>query len=142
MIKNLSVNSKKFNIRKHEVHKLIKSIKDELKLQIDALEINFVDTHQIHSINKKYLNHDFSTDIITFDYSLNIGYLDGEIFISVPDAQINAKRYKVSINKELNRLIIHGILHLTGYDDRNIDEKKIMKSLENRLTYKNNFTLL
>lgn len=142
MIRNLTVNSNKFSIRKLEVHKLIKSLKDDLNFQIYALVINFVDTYHIHNINKEYLKHDYSTDIITFNYSENISLLDGEIIISVPDAAVNAKRYKVSLNKELNRLVIHGTLHLTGYDDQKKTEKKIMKTLENRLTYKNNFALL
>lgn len=142
MIKNLSINSKFKKLKKSEVHKLLGSLKQELNFSVEALIINFIDREEITEINKEFLKHDFSTDIITFNYSGSNTLIDGEIYISVGDAQINAAKFKVSESDELTRLVIHGVLHLLGYDDKNPDEKKIMKSLENRLTYKNNFTLL
>ena len=83
-----------------------------------------------------------ATDIITFNYSNVLDQIDGEIFISIEDALNNSKKYKVSLSDELVRLVIHGILHLLGYDDLNTSEKKIMKRLENKLLSKNNFGLL
>lgn len=142
MIKNLSIISEFKSLKKTSVHKLINFLMKELNFQIESLQINFVDSLTIKKINRDYLNHNYSTDIISFNYSGDNEILDGEIFISVCDAEFNAKKYKESLNKELNRLVIHGILHLIGYDDKKISEKKIMKTLENRLTYKNNFTLL
>ena len=142
MIKNISVTSNHSIVKKAEVHKLVKSLKNELNFEIDSLIINFINSDQIHKINKKYLSHDYSTDIITFNYSGSNSMLDGEIFISYQDAQNNAKKYEVSLNEELKRLVIHGILHLIGYDDTNESEKKIMKTVENELTNKYNFALL
>lgn len=142
MIKNLSVISEFKTLKKTSVHNLINCLMKELNFQIESLHINFVDSLTIKKINRDYLNHNYSTDIISFNYSGDDEILDGEIFISVRDAEFNAKKYKESLNKELNRLVIHGILHLIGYDDKKKSEKKIMKTLENRLTYKNIFALL
>lgn len=142
MIKNLSVSTSYSKIKKPAVHKLIKALRNQLEFKVDFLEINFISSDEIHILNKKYLKHDYSTDIITFNYSKNISVLDGEIFISYQDAAKNAKKYRVSLNREITRLIIHGILHLTGYNDVKVSDKKIMKTVENQLTYKNNFALL
>ena len=73
----------------------------------------------IHDINKSYLKHDYTTDIITFNYSNSLEQIDGEIFISIDDALSNSKKFKVTLSDELVRLVIHGILHLLGYDDLN-----------------------
>lgn len=121
---------------------LVKAIKDQLKFQIADLNINFIGSDKLLELNRKHLKHYYPTDIITFNYSGSLSELDGEIYISFEDAIINAKKYKVSLNNELTRLVIHGILHLLGYDDKTPFEKKIMKTLENQLTYKNIFTLL
>ncbi len=142
MIKNLSIISEFKSLKKTSVHKLINSLMKELNFEIESLHINFVDSLTIEKINRDYLNHNYSTDVISFNYSGDNDILDGEIFISVRDAGLNAKKYKESLNKELTRLVIHGILHLIGYNDKKKSEKKIMKTLENRLTYKNNFALL
>lgn len=142
MIKNLSVTSEFKNINKLSVHKLINSLKSELGFKITDLTINFISSENITILNKKHLKHSYSTDIITFNYSGSNQYLDGELFISVEDAARNAIKYKVSLNNELVRLVIHGLLHLLGYNDKKLNEKKIMKSVENQLTYKNIFALL
>lgn len=142
MIKNLSVNCANYSVNKREIHKLVRSLKSELIFQIESLTINFIDSDTISEINRKYLNHNYSTDIISFNYSGSITYIDGEMYISLDDADQNSKKYKVTLNQELIRLVIHGVLHLVGYDDKSIEQKKIMKSVENRLTYKNNFALL
>ena len=89
----------------------------ELNFSILSLNINFVSGAEIHRINKEFLNHDFTTDIITFNYTGNKLDFDGEIFISIDDARFNAKKYKVDLQIELARLVIHGILHLMGYND-------------------------
>jgi probable rRNA maturation factor len=108
-------------------------MKSEFGKNIDYLEINIVDSNKIVEINKKYLNHDTTTDIITFNYSKDNYSLDGEIFISLHDAIFNSKKYKVTLNIEILRLIIHGFLHLLGYDDTTITKKRVMKKMENKL---------
>lgn len=124
------------------VHDLVKSLSIELNFSVSNLEINFISGEKIQSINKAYLKHNYTTDIITFNYSDFIQQIDGEIFISIDDALSNSKKFKVTLSDELVRLVIHGILHLLGYDDQNLTDKKIMKRLENKLLSKNNFILL
>lgn len=134
MLRNLNVLSEgKLKVRKVLVHELVKLLRNELNFKINQLQIIFVDSEYIHAINKEYLKHDYSTDIITFSYSEEKNVFDGEIYISVDDAQKNSKKYKVDFNTEIIRLIIHGILHLLGFDDINEQDKAIMKKSENRL---------
>ena len=141
-MKNLHIYSVQKKIKKINVHDLIKSLSVELNFSISNLEINFISGEDIHAINKSYLKHDYTTDIITFNYSDSLQQIDGEIFISIDDALSNSKKFKVMLSDELVRLVIHGILHLLGYDDQNLTDKKIMKRLENKLLSKNNFILL
>ena len=69
-------------------------------------------------INKKFLKHDFYTDIITFDLSVSTSKIDGEIYISVDRVIDNSKKAEVVLNEELHRVILHGALHLCGYKDK------------------------
>lgn len=80
--------------------------------------------------NVKYLKHDTFTDIITFDTSENSNEISGDIFISIERVKENAKSYRVSFTNELHRVMIHGILHLLGYNDNTNDEKVIMREKE------------
>jgi rRNA maturation RNase YbeY len=147
LIKNLFItNSTKNKLRKSTVHNFISKLKSDLNFKIDSLVINFVTADQIKPINKEYLGHNYSTDIITFNYSGENYTLDGEIFISLDDASLFAKKYNVSLENEILRLIIHGFLHMVGYDDKVEKDKKKMKRLENSLVNKylnsiNKFTI-
>jgi rRNA maturation RNase YbeY len=141
-LKNLHIYSVQKKIKRSKVHDLIKSLSVELNFLASNLEINFISGEDIHAINKSYLKHDYTTDIITFNYSDSLQKIDGEIFISIDDALSNSKKFRVTLSEELVRLVIHGILHLLGYDDQNLTDKKIMKRLENKLLSKNNFILL
>ncbi|MEG0499979.1 MAG: rRNA maturation RNase YbeY [Rikenellaceae bacterium] len=84
-------------------------------------------------INKKYLNHDYFTDIITFDYSEDMpveGVIAGDLFISIDTVARNAFQYRVRFKQELHRVIIHGILHLLGYKDKSATEAVEMRAKE------------
>ena len=141
-MKNLAVNSNYKFIEKRKIHSLVNSLSKSLNFNIQSLEINFIGQKEILEINKAHLNHNYFTDIITFNYSGDNKLLDGEILISVDDAIENAKNYKVSLNEETCRLVIHGILHLLGYNDISTSEKRKMKLMENKLLNKNKFLLL
>ena len=94
--------------------------------------INFIfcsDEHLLN-INVKYLNHDYYTDIVTFDYTEK-GIISGDLFISIDRVKDNAKTIGTDFINELNRVCIHGVLHLLGYKDSTEEEKNIMRSLEN-----------
>ena len=81
-------------------------------------------------INMEYLNHDYFTDIITFNY--NDGKkISGDLFISFDRVEENAKKFRTTLEKELIRVIFHGLLHLVGYNDKTTSEIKVMRSKEN-----------
>lgn len=141
-MKNLRIYSITKRIQKKNIHSLVESLASELNFKLFNLEINFISDKSILEINRTYLKHNYTTDIITFNYSNVSNKIDGEIFISIEDAILNSKKFKVSLSEELARLVIHGLLHLLGYDDQGSYNKKIMKRLENKLLYKNNFVLL
>lgn len=81
------------------------------------------------SINKKYLNHDYYTDIITFDYCEG-SVLAGELCISLNQVEFNAKKYNVPRETELLRVVIHGVLHLIGFNDQTEEDKSLMREKE------------
>ena len=141
MVKNLQVYSQDSSVNKRAVHKLISSLKSEFNLAISSLSISFINSEELLDINKEYLNHDYETDVITFNYSKKLKEIDGEILISYEEAKRNAKNFKVTYGKELCRLVIHGMLHLLNFDDKDQKSKKIMKQAENKLTLKYNFAL-
>lgn len=118
------------------LHKIVSLICNELDLNIFSLEINFILSETMLGINKKYLKHNYSTDIITFDYSNERNILDGEIFISIADAMQNSKKYHVTFNNEILRLVTHGILHMSGYDDKTKAKRKRMKIVEDMFVQK------
>ena len=93
-------------------------------------EINFIFCNDafLLSLNKKFLKHITLTDIITFQYPSE--NLSGEIFISIPRVRENAKKFQIDFENELNRVMIHGILHLCGYKDKKEADKKEMRSKE------------
>lgn len=115
---------------------LITNLSKDCGFSIENLEFNFVSNETILDINKKHLDHHYYTDIITFNYSGENDNLDGEIFISYDEALENSKRYECEPKTELVRLVIHGILHLLGYDDIEESDKVIMKEKENEFVLK------
>lgn len=82
------------------------------------------------NINQQYLKHDYFTDVITFDYSEN-EFISGDIFISIDTVNDNSKDLNINLNDELYRVMVHGVLHLCGYNDKTIEEKIIMTNKEN-----------
>ena len=98
--------------------------------RLGQISIIFCSDNYILDINQRYLQHDYFTDIITFDYCEG-DRLSGDLFISVDSVRENAIEYGSSFNDELNRVMVHGILHLIGYDDHNDEDIKQMRSKEN-----------
>lgn len=90
----------------------------------------FSDDHYLRNINKTFLSHDYFTDIITFQTSDNDNVVSGEIYISLDRVDENAKTHSVSLINELSRVMVHGILHLIGYNDLSESEKMVMRSKE------------
>ncbi|MGM9753231.1 MAG: rRNA maturation RNase YbeY [Candidatus Cryptobacteroides sp.] len=98
--------------------------------RIGDVNVIFCSDNYILDVNIKYLQHDYFTDIITFDYcEKNI--LSGDLFISIDSVRENANFYGTEFKEELNRVIVHGLLHLIGYDDHSPEDIATMRSKEN-----------
>ena len=95
-----------------------------------TLSIIFVDDEKLKQMKKKYFNQDLYTDVIAFNLSDDKSKLDGEIYISFDAIKINSELYKTNINNELQRIVVHGILHLMGYEDNTKDKKEEMTKTE------------
>jgi rRNA maturation RNase YbeY len=91
----------------------------------------FCNDEYLLNINSKYLNHNYYTDIITFDYTED-DILGGDIYISADRVAENAKTFQTDFEHELSRVIYHGILHLCGYKDKSPDEQQVMKAKEDK----------
>lgn len=98
--------------------------------RIGNISIIFCSDNYVLDINQKYLQHDYFTDIITFDYCEG-DRLSGDLFISVDSVRENSVEFGTEFKDELNRVIIHGLLHLVGYDDHTEKDIKLMRSKEN-----------
>ena len=97
---------------------------------IQQLHYTFVSKERMLELNQTHLDHDTHTDIITFDYGNNTR-ITAEIYISIVQCQENAQKFNVSTENETLRLISHGLLHCIGYNDKNEEEKKLMREEEN-----------
>ena len=99
------------------------------KFKCGDLSFIFCFDEYLLKINKEYLNHDYYTDIITFHY-VEGNIISGDIFISIDRVRDNAQQYGVSFENELSRVIIHGVLHLIGFDDKDESSQSIMRMKE------------
>ena len=105
------------SIEKQKINRWIKETAAEYDRKIGEIAFIFCSDERILEMNNQYLHHDYYTDIITFDY--NEGkVISGDIFISLDTVKSNAEEFKVSFDNELKRILIHGILHLCGQDDK------------------------
>jgi len=95
----------------------------------DEINYIFCDDEYLHKINVEFLNHDTFTDIISFDYSTG-KTLQGDIYISTERVEDNANDYKVQFYEELQRVMVHGILHYCGYKDKTPEDAKLMRAKE------------
>ena len=98
--------------------------------KLGDINVIFCSDNYLLDINIKYLHHDYFTDIITFDYS-DGKVISGDLFISVDSVRENADFYKTGFEEELNRVLVHGVLHLIGYDDHTEEDVATMRSKEN-----------
>lgn len=108
----------------------ITTIVENNKKEVGEISYIFCSDEQLLEINKEFLNHDYYTDIITFDYS-EADIVSGDLFISIDRIKDNAKTLDVLYQEELHRVIIHGILHLLGFKDKTDEESQNMRLLEN-----------
>ncbi len=115
---------------KQKVRKWIDQICTAEKKSVSSLSFIFCSDDYLLEINKKFLQHNYFTDIITFPYS-DENSISGDIFISIDRVKENAIDLNIAFEKELHRVIIHGVLHLLGYKDHSKKQKNSMRAKEN-----------
>ncbi len=108
---------------------ILKMIKKE-GFYLSNINFIFCKDSYLRRINREYLEHDYFTDIITFDNSVSKKIIDGDIYISIDRIRINSNTYDNSFKDELHRVMAHGVLHLLGYGDKNKTQKTEMKKME------------
>ena len=130
MIQYIAEDIKLPAIEKQKINRWIKETAAEYAKKAGDIAYIFCSDERILEVNKQYLNHDYYTDIITFDYSEG-SIISGDIFISLDTVRSNADEFKVSFEQELKRILIHGILHLCGQDDKTPELRLQMTEKEN-----------
>ncbi len=108
----------------------LKFVAESEAKRLGDVAVIFCSDNYILDVNIKYLQHDYYTDIITFDYCEG-NRLSGDLFISIDSVRENASFYGTEFKDELNRVIVHGLLHLIGYDDHTEEDIAVMRSKEN-----------
>ena len=98
--------------------------------QITHINYIFCSDEYLHNLNLKHLNHDFYTDVITFDLSNEARTIEADIFISIDRVEENSKSLKNHFDHELHRVMIHGVIHLLGYNDKSEEDKHVMRKKE------------
>ena len=125
-------------IRRRDISAWIKAVAATYGKRVGDIGYIFCNDEKILEVNRQYLQHDYYTDIITFDYSddaLLTGKKDtisGDLFISLDTVRTNAEQQGTTYDEELHRVIIHGILHLCGINDKGPGEREIMEREENK----------
>ena len=118
-------------IKKRLINKWIKAVAATYGRKTGDIGYMFVDDEKILEVNNEYLGHDYYTDIITFDYD-EADVISGDLVISLDTVRTNAEKFGKDYTEELNRVIIHGILHLCGINDKGPGEREIMEANENK----------
>ena len=118
-------------IKKRAVGNWVKEVAATYGKKVGDISYIFCSDEKILEVNRQYLQHDYYTDIITFDYCEG-DRLSGDLFISLDTVRTNAEQFGASYDNELHRVIIHGILHLCGINDKGPGEREIMEAAENK----------
>ena len=131
MISYNTVNVKMPAIRRRDTSAWVKAVAASYGKKVGEIAYIFVDDEEILRVNREYLQHDYYTDIITFDYTEG-DTISGDLFISLDTVRTNAEQFDKPYDEELHRVIIHGILHLCGINDKGPGEREIMEAAENK----------
>ena len=126
MISYNTVNVKMPAIRRRDTSAWVKAVAASYGKKVGEIAYIFVDDEEILRVNREYLQHDYYTDIITFDYTEG-DTISGDLFISLDTVRTNAEQFDKPYDEELHRVIIHGILHLCGINDKGPGEREIME---------------
>ena len=118
-------------IKKRETTEWVKQVAATYGKKVGEVAYIFCSDEKILEVNRQYLEHDYYTDIITFDYTEG-NRISGDLFISLDTVRTNAEQFEQPYERELHRVIIHGILHLCGINDKGPGEREIMEAEENK----------
>lgn len=118
-------------LKKRIITKWIKDVAATYQKKVGDVAYIFCSDDKILEVNKEYLQHDYFTDVITFDYSEG-DIINGDIFISLDTVKSNSEQFGTNYSDELNRIIIHGVLHLCGINDKASGEREHMTECENK----------
>lgn len=118
-------------INKVEIRNWVKQVAENHGKTVGPISYIFCNDAKILEVNQQYLKHDYYTDIITFDYTEG-NRLSGDLFISLDTVKSNAEQFNQPYDTELHRVIIHGVLHLCGINDKGPGEREIMEAEENK----------
>ena len=129
---NIFNECKDIDFHKNHIIQLINLSLKATKYNQVKINLIFCDNDKLNSFKRKYFDDDVLTDIVTFPIK-NDNDLEAEIYISIEMAKLNADEFNVSLNNELSRLIIHGVLHLIGFNDNTKDAKKTMFSKQEEI---------
>ena len=100
-------------------------------INLKKIDINYLDDKNLKKLNKQFLNHNYNTDILTFDYSKKGLPNEAELLLSLDRIKKNAEFYNTSYKQEFKRVLIHGMLHLAGYNDSTLKEQELIRNKEN-----------
>ena len=131
MIEIQEINTVSLDLKINQFNSFISSILISEKKTEGDIVLIFCSDDYLLEINKKHLNHDYYTDIITFDYCVE-NIVSGDLYISVDRIKENAKTFEDTFINELTRVVIHGLLHLCGHNDKTEADQKNMRNLENK----------
>ena len=131
MISYQTFNVKMPPIRRRDVSAWVRRVAAGYGKRVGEVAYIFCDDEKILEVNRQYLNHDYYTDIITFDYCED-DTISGDLFISLDTVRSNAEAQGTTYDEELHRVIIHGMLHLCGINDKGPGERAIMEGAENK----------
>jgi rRNA maturation RNase YbeY len=118
-------------IKKRPTTAWIRSVAATYGMKVGDVNYIFCNDERILEVNREYLQHDYYTDIITFDYTEG-NIISGDLFISLDTVRTNSEQFATEYEEELHRTIIHGILHLCGINDKGPGEREIMEAAENK----------
>ncbi|MBR4312622.1 MAG: rRNA maturation RNase YbeY [Bacteroidaceae bacterium] len=119
------------DIKKRPTTAWIRSVAAIYGKKVGDVNYIFCNDERILEVNREYLQHDYYTDIITFDYTEG-DIISGDLFISLDTVRTNSEQFSTEYDEELHRTIIHGILHLCGVNDKGPGEREIMEAAENK----------
>lgn len=131
MITYNTVNVRMPRIRRRDTSAWVKAVAASYGCKVGEVAYVFCDDEEILRVNKQYLGHDYYTDIITFDYTEG-DTISGDLFISLDTVRTNAEQFGKTYDDELHRVIIHGILHLCGINDKGPGEREMMEAAEDK----------